>query len=203
MKRYYLLPEIALLILLSLFPLFTNCTNRKPLVELAKINPDDVPFIVLVEPAEGTSWIPTNTQLSVLFSHPMDRGSIKDALKIYYEGFKLDGSSMTFEWDSNSRQCKINPQLTFPLNAEITVTIDTTVRSKDGIPMKKPFTWSFLISTNTQTGEPVATPLCPAINKILTLNKSIEIGFDRQMLRSSVGGSISASGESVGVYVNN
>lgn len=181
-----------------------NCTNRKPLVELAKINPGDVPFIVAVEPAEGTSWIPTNTQLSVLFSHPMDRDSIEDALEIYYEGFKLDGSSMTFEWDSYSIQCKINPQLIFPLNAEITVTIDNSTRSKDGIPMKKPFTWSFVISAKKQTGEPIATPLCPSINyEILALNKSIEIGFDRQMLRSSVEGSISASGESVGVYVNN
>ncbi|MDO9538290.1 MAG: Ig-like domain-containing protein, partial [Thermoplasmata archaeon] len=96
----------------------------------------DAPWIVSVDPPNGTSGVPVDTNITVTFSEPMNKTSAE-------QGFNISPSvAGSFYW-SNDTTMTFSQSSQLTINTIYTVTIDTTAKDLAGNHMESNYTWSF------------------------------------------------------------
>ena len=184
MKKYLLIS-----ILISF--IVSGCIGRESLFDKASVDPSDVPKIIAYDPHEALTEIPENTIISVLFSLPMNRTSVEEAFRFSYGGLKYDISNGVYQWAHNDRLFSFRSLSLIPLGTMVTVTINYSAHSNEGIQLEETYEWVFIVSTGEYTGNPSVSGCSPPFDDVIFTDIPISITFDREMLRSSVEASFS------------
>jgi hypothetical protein len=182
------------------FPLLVaGCGLREPLFELASTHPDSVPRITTFDPADNLYDVPRNALIAILFSKPMNQKTLKDNFSYSYNGKTYGASHGSFFWDSSSRLAVFRPYSFFPASTEVSVSVATHVKSKEGLNLEEGASWKFETSIDLDFG-PNYNVTTYALNEtevvgIYTLDAQVVIEFDKEMMRSSVEGSFQLSSD--------
>jgi len=186
MKNYLLIPILITFIV-------SGCISREPLFDKAIIDPSDVPKIISYDPHEALTEIPENTIISVLFSLPMNRTSVEEAFHFSYDGQEYHYSNM--DWSHDDSLFSVGPLPSIPIGTMVTVTINYSAQSDEGISLEETYEWVFKVSKEAYTGNPIVSECSPLSDEVKPTNTPISITFNREMLRSSVEASFSLSSD--------
>jgi hypothetical protein len=108
------------------------------------------PKVTSVEPEEDAKDIAPDMDIVINFDKAIDTDTMKKAFSYTSTGttedFKI--SSGTAEWTNSDKTFTFNPDLDFEEDETYTITIENTVKDKDGIRFGG-FSWSFKIKVNS------------------------------------------------------
>ncbi len=179
MKRIVIVPFIVLV-------LITGCLQRESLYEMATLSISEIPTVIVADPESGLLSVPPNTLISVLFSLPMDIESVEKAFQLSYDSTQLGETDGNFYWLNNNRLFIFQLISPLPQFVEVTVKINFTAQSNEGINLKDAYEWTFIVSDTTYGGSPTVGVISPAFDDVVFPDHTFEINFDRDMLRSTV-----------------
>lgn len=139
-----------------------------------------LPYIQVVEPYDGQTYVAINAYIIVTFNQPMDRESVQNAFSVYGGITQLPMGGMPAPLDLNWRYTWTNADKTvifrhanFAWSTTYTANIDPNVAmNKYGIPLdpggidyKEPTTWSFTTADAPEKNEPNLSTSTKNVNR--------------------------------------
>ena len=135
------------------------------------------PYILVTDPYHGEEWVPTDRNISIRFSEPMNTTSV-------YWTIMPDPGGWAYEWYDNDTLLVLTHSILFAQCTRYMVNV-TYAEDKSGrplIPGPVPNSWEFCTCVY-----PFVVYTYPANNSVdIPLNASIEIMFSQPMNESSL-----------------
>ena len=117
-------------------------TGRQKVTPIAwgvrvRFDPEEAPVVVSYSPDTEDS-VYTTSKIDITFSHPMERESLLDEVKLIPE---VPG---TLIWSNSNRTVTFDPGIVLSGATTYSVTIDTSATNTFGINLSEPFTFDFV-----------------------------------------------------------
>jgi len=161
--------EVSTVLLVAVF--FAGCmgTSAPPPAQILS-----APTVTMVVPQ--TNGVATNREVAVVFSKPMDPGSINSG------SFAVAGVSGTVTYDSANMIAAFKPSPDFAVNTMYNATVNVGARDMSGTPLAAPFNFSFTTRATTDTSTPAVVAINVAAGATcVPLDQKVSITFDEQM----------------------
>ena len=106
--------------------------TRKAFFMDLEVNPshDNInPRIIGYSPTDGASNLPINTEIKIIFSEPMNKTSVKNALQF--------NGAYTLDWNENTTELTISPITSYQYDTSYTVILENTATDLFGNPLEE------------------------------------------------------------------
>jgi len=87
------------------------------------------PRIIGYSPTDGASNLPIDTEIKIIFSEPMNKTSVKNALQF--------NGAYTLDWDENTTELTINPVTSYQYDTSYTIILENTATDLFGNPLEE------------------------------------------------------------------
>ena len=174
------------LALVLIILLLQGCGDRKDILDIALIQRDKIPQILLYDPEDGNLNVPLNTRISVVFSRPMDRESVESSFSYSFNNKTYRGEAGTFDWNDDNTGFIFTPSEDFPAYTDVFVTITNDAKSSENINLTNDLTWSFTTSDSDDLTQPYVSGVTPLDGNLVQTDQYISITFDEAMLKGTV-----------------
>lgn len=131
------------------------------------------PRVVTTTPAANARGVSAHTSVTITFSHPMNQGSVADALSV------VPSAEVTLHWREET-VLLVTPVDGWEEETTYTFTIDTSARRISGQRMSQPFVFSFATAP-ADTTPPHITATRPASGGVLVSNGTLRLVFSEPM----------------------
>jgi methionine-rich copper-binding protein CopC len=150
------------------------------------------PTVSSTDPSNGTTNVPLDSNISITFSKPMNKGLTVGAVSLN-PPFNWISS-----WDSGDLILTIDPYSDLTQNTKYTITITTAAKGADGTGLVNPYTFSFTTVTSVDKTPPTVAGTEPSNNqKGVDTAQKISITFSELMDKKSVESAVSISPGSI------
>lgn len=108
-------------------------------------NISDPPQVLNISPNDGDTNIPVNTNISVIFSQPMDSATIEGTTNFILKKGTIDGDNVTgaVSYNSSTYSAIYNPDDNLEPETIYTVSLTQKIKSSDGTPLVRDYEWTF------------------------------------------------------------
>lgn len=108
-------------------------------------NISDPPQVLNISPNDGDTNIPVNTNISVIFSQPMDSATIEGTTNFILKKGTIDGDNVTgtVSYNSSTYSAIYNPDNNLEPETIYTVSLTQKIKSSDGTPLVRDYEWTF------------------------------------------------------------
>lgn len=166
---------------------------RNTLLNAKNINPANdqkAPKVELINPASGSTNVPTNTQVTVEFNEPMNSSTVVNALTVSAGGSPVAG---TVTYDAETESATFVPANlvggvnSFMTNTLYTVSVSTAAQDEAGNGLSQSFNSTFTTGANpqNQAGFTISV-VSPSATGAVSVNASIVLQSSRPLLKSSL-----------------
>jgi len=145
--------------------------------------------IVSINPPAGLTNIPINTLIAVLFIRPVDRTTISSASFSLVESNTATPVQGTFSFDFDDRIVIFAPQSVLKPSTGYTLSIATSIKSADGIPLDQAFSGSFITAGVIDTVSPKVTTVPADKATGVPMNTNVVFIFSEPMNPASLNSS--------------
>lgn len=150
------------------------------------------PKVVSTDPANGTTKVPPDTNITITFSKSMNKGATEGAIT------SKPAFAWISSWGSGDKVLTIDPYTDLAPSTGYNFTIDTTAKGSDGSALASPYTFSFTTSASVDTTPPTIATTNPADGqKEVDPSQKISITFSERMDTKSVESALSISPGSI------
>jgi YD repeat-containing protein len=145
--------------------------------------------VIAINPTMGLTNIPINTNITVLFARPLDKGTVSSSSYSLVETSSSIPVSGNFSFDFGDGAAFFKPDANLKPNTSYTLYITQDIKSSEGIPLNLPFSGSFITAGTTDTIPPkvTVTPANGVAN--VPVNTKIVFSFSESMNPLSINSS--------------
>ncbi len=159
---------VSIIPLAALF--LVSCSSVKSPI----VPPSDAPTVLMVVPQ--TSGVGTNRKIGVVFSKPMDPGSINSST------FVVAGVPGTVSYDQVNSIALFKSTAEYAVNTKYNASITTGAKDLSGTPLAAAFDFHFTTRANSDKSPPDISAVNVAAGATcMPLNQKISVTFDEQM----------------------
>jgi hypothetical protein len=163
------LSKVSTSLLLAVFLIGCSGLSNPPASPVS-----NAPAVSMVVPQ--TNGVGTNREVGVVFSKPMDPGSINTG------SFVVAGVTGTVTYDTANMIAAFKPSPDFAVDTMYNASINTGARDTSGTPLAAPFNFSFTTRATTDTSPPDIVAINLAVGATcVPLDQKIKVTFDEQM----------------------
>jgi hypothetical protein len=163
------LSKVSTTLLLAVFLIGCSGLSNPPASPVS-----NAPAVSMVVPQ--TNGVGTNREVGVVFSKPMDPGSINTG------SFVVAGVTGTVTYDTANMIAAFRPSPDFAVDTMYNASINTGARDISGTPLAAPFNFSFTTRATTDTSPPDIVAINLAVGATcVPLDQKIKVTFDEQM----------------------
>ncbi|HLF07421.1 MAG TPA: PKD domain-containing protein, partial [Thermoplasmata archaeon] len=152
------------------------------------VTASQIPAVTATFPQDAATGVAMNTDIGVTFSIPMDTAATESAFAV------SPSASGAFRWSSGDTVVALDPASDLTASTKYTVTLGTGAKSKQGVALGAPHSFSFTTGSGQSPIPPKVAGTVPSNGATnVARNANIVIAFDQEMDLAATKSAISAA----------